>query len=471
MKKKVLLSSILTIALCLSIIAGSTYALFTSKSEVNIAVTAGKVDVTAGIAITKLWSVQADDTAGNIEDEWGGKYSYSYTDDVADVDGYYDFLNGGKAIIEEIENVPTLTITKMTPGDKIDLAISGDNTSNVAIQYRYIIECVGGYDLMHGLVVYVPDEANGYVSLDTYTSKWFPLAAETDMSKAITLELPVTAGNEYQEKSVDIKITVEAVQGNANTNSEATSVATFITKAATAEEAAAALRDADTDYVLFTEDNMKVSFETATAISNKTIDLGGNNVELVLANTTLENVVITGVESDDDATPAISLSGATGDVTITDSYIYDHSSQPYGGVAGGNENLDVTFINCTLEGARPVYNSGNAKSITMIDCTIKNTSSWAVLINTAVAGDVVVDGCTFENCVGLFKVTRPVGGNFTFTNNTIVDCTTKNNFYIDAKVTGDIIVAGNTMIQAGNVTDPDMTAADMLALVQYVPAP
>ena len=107
----------------------------------------------------------------------------------------------------------------------------------------------------------------------------------------------------------------------------------------------------------------------------------------------------------------------------------------------------------------------------MIDCTIKNTSSWAVLINTAVVGDVVVDGCTFENCVGLFKVTKTVGGSFTFTNNKIVDCTKKNNFYIDAKVTGDIIVSGNTMIEAGNVVDDDMNADDMLALVKYVPNP
>ena len=47
MKKKILLSSILTIALCLSIIAGSTYALFTSSADVNVAVTAGNVELTA----------------------------------------------------------------------------------------------------------------------------------------------------------------------------------------------------------------------------------------------------------------------------------------------------------------------------------------------------------------------------------------------------------------------------------------
>lgn len=49
MKKKILLSSVLTIALCFCLIAGSTYALFTSETEVNIAVTAGKVQISATI--------------------------------------------------------------------------------------------------------------------------------------------------------------------------------------------------------------------------------------------------------------------------------------------------------------------------------------------------------------------------------------------------------------------------------------
>ena len=43
MKKSVILSSIMLIALCLSLITGATFALFTSESSVNIAVSSGKV--------------------------------------------------------------------------------------------------------------------------------------------------------------------------------------------------------------------------------------------------------------------------------------------------------------------------------------------------------------------------------------------------------------------------------------------
>ena len=54
MKKKVLLSSIVTIALCLCLIAGSTYALFTSQSQTDISVKAAKVEMTASLTDLKL---------------------------------------------------------------------------------------------------------------------------------------------------------------------------------------------------------------------------------------------------------------------------------------------------------------------------------------------------------------------------------------------------------------------------------
>lgn len=47
MKKKLIFGSALGIIMCSSLIAGATMALFTSESKVNIAVTSGKVDVSA----------------------------------------------------------------------------------------------------------------------------------------------------------------------------------------------------------------------------------------------------------------------------------------------------------------------------------------------------------------------------------------------------------------------------------------
>ena len=49
MKKKILLSSALTIALCLSLIAGSTFALFTSSKTFSIAINSANVKLEAQI--------------------------------------------------------------------------------------------------------------------------------------------------------------------------------------------------------------------------------------------------------------------------------------------------------------------------------------------------------------------------------------------------------------------------------------
>ena len=49
MKKKTLLMSILTVVMCLSLTIGGTFALFTSESELDIAVNSGKVEISATI--------------------------------------------------------------------------------------------------------------------------------------------------------------------------------------------------------------------------------------------------------------------------------------------------------------------------------------------------------------------------------------------------------------------------------------
>ena len=74
MKKKVLLSSIGTIALCLCLLVGSTFALFTSRSDVNIAVTTGKVDVSAVVINLERYSaakVAGTNEVAQMEDENG----------------------------------------------------------------------------------------------------------------------------------------------------------------------------------------------------------------------------------------------------------------------------------------------------------------------------------------------------------------------------------------------------------------
>lgn len=220
MKKKVLMSSIVTIVLCLTLIAGSTFALFTDKNEINIAVTSGEVDLTANLAGLTIYSVRPatvaeKNAAGSnlielVDDDYPGYYVYEKRDGV--------FANGGTAELNAEGN--TLSLNRVTPGDKVEFDIVGTNESDVTIQYRYIIECVGETKLMSGLLVTIGE--NTYPILEKFTSKWMTLEAPvSEDDKAldpvhVVIELPVKAGNDYQKQETAIKITVEAVQGNAD---------------------------------------------------------------------------------------------------------------------------------------------------------------------------------------------------------------------------------------------------------------
>lgn len=68
-KTKVVVTALLAIVLCVSLIAGATFALFTSESSVNVAVTSGKVDVVASIGSYQLYSPSSIAMDGTVEDD------------------------------------------------------------------------------------------------------------------------------------------------------------------------------------------------------------------------------------------------------------------------------------------------------------------------------------------------------------------------------------------------------------------
>ena len=464
MKKKVLLSSIATIALCLCLIAGSTFALFTSQDNVNIAVTAGEVDMVAGIAITSVESVQGNPN-GTIEDENGAKYAYDYSDNAAP----FNFVNGGTA---EVAGA-VLTIDKITPGDRINLEISGTNNSNVAIQYRYVIECLSGDDLMKGLELTINNVAIDKY-MESYTSPWAPLAVGTSMTNVpITIELPVSAGNEFQKQSTEIRVLVEAVQGNAVVDTNTEPVITYYNTVATAADAIAAIAD---PYLPIVNITAPITDETVTIsnIANKTINVNGNDVDFVVSGE-VDNVTFTGIVDTTDEAPSIKvLSHASGTLIVKDSTLGTHNANStYGAIAGaGAPNLDVVVDNCTFKtesGNKTGIYFTTLKSLTVTNSKFYNFSSWAINDNGAMNGDVVVDNCEFYNCTGVMKIQGKYAADttytITFTNNRLVDCQTKNSYYVDARIpAANVAVSGNKMTVGGVVTDDDVTAADLLGI-------
>ena len=192
-KRNAIISAVLTIVMCVSMISGATFALFTSEDTVNIAVSSGTVKMTASVANMKTTS---------LDDEEGFEGREDGT-----------FTQGGSASFDA--ESATLSVDRILPGDKVSLQLVGTNESNVNVLYRYKIACVEGTELMQGLVITINGEE--YTSIHSYRSAWATLEDGADMEAVnVSIELPEDAGNEYQGLTAKIAMTVEAIQGNAD---------------------------------------------------------------------------------------------------------------------------------------------------------------------------------------------------------------------------------------------------------------
>lgn len=185
MKRNVVVSAVLAIMLCVSLIAGATFALFTSESKVNIAVTSGKVEVVAeidNVVATHPEKISVTEGPSNY------------------VSGFF----GGSASIHE----NTLTLDNMVAGDKVTFDIVITNYSSVAVKFRTISTKTGDDELINALNINAGSNTG-----------WMQLAAAPRSGAVVntmncSVELPYTAN--VQEKSCAISFTVEAVQGNAD---------------------------------------------------------------------------------------------------------------------------------------------------------------------------------------------------------------------------------------------------------------
>lgn len=189
MKKKILLSSIVTIALCLCLMAGSTFALFTSEDKVSVAITAAKVELQAYVdPDLELYSM--------------GHLMSGMT-----------FENGGTA---SLNAEGELVLERFTPGDKVVFDVVMENNSNIHIQYRVDGAVEGSVDLRNALVITSVEENDPQkLNVDKW-SLWKAPADNTQKHRrmTVTVELPAEAGNECQTDEVTITFTVKAVQAN-----------------------------------------------------------------------------------------------------------------------------------------------------------------------------------------------------------------------------------------------------------------
>ena len=414
MKKRILLTSFLAVLVCFCLIAGATYALFTSESKVNIAVTAGKVNV---VATVDSWELYSLDVKQNTTFENGGTVEYT---------------NG------------EFVITNITPGDKVVAVIKVENNSNVSIKYRVKFEIEG--KLSDALVTSVVSNAD----------KWVAVPANGAIGDIeVSIELPVGTGNDYQTSSTNAKIIVEAVQGNAVLPvADATELQAALDNGANGVEIAL---DEAVDYG-------KVNIDSE--LKNVTIDANGATVQFNLTeNAKLENVTFKNVNGV-GAGNAVSIPAAAvvKNVVFEDSKFVNTTNSPYGAIGMTNSAAEVEFKNCEFSSKYAVYGQTPAAKLTFDGCTFKDLGSWVVLLN---GGDATVDGakltitnCKFINCTGgiakYLGSTQPAGAYTVFTNNTLTNC--KGHDGLDSKwftipgATATITVSGNTL--DGNAFEP-----------------
>lgn len=183
MKKKVFMSSVLTIAICLCLIAGSTFALFTSEVQTDVAITAATVKLVATIDRTSL--EYKSELIGGVLDESGA------------------VINGN-----------VVDVKYMVPGDYFTFDILVDNQSNVTVDYRTLLSVVEDGGLWGGLVVsYSVNTSDGVYPQDP--TAYAELAPNQDVVVTVKVALPHDRGNEYQNTGCRFAINVEAIQGNA----------------------------------------------------------------------------------------------------------------------------------------------------------------------------------------------------------------------------------------------------------------
>ncbi len=275
--KKVVLTSVLSLATCASIVAGATYALFTSETETNISINSGKVEVFAEVTDLALYSQENIDINTKV-----GTH--------VDVEGNV-FPNGGTAKYEE----GTLSLDRLTPGDGVTFNVSVTNKSNVAIKYRTVIsDAVGSSFLMDALEVEINDAAY----YGAVAGEWKSLEAEgTIAAIPVSIELPTSVGNEYQGLEVGISISVEAIQGNAVDNTASVNGTAYETFA----EAIAAAKSGDTVEV----SNNAIVQMPANVADGVTVKGATFNTPVVVTNATAAAIAEEGEASEATSAPVV----------------------------------------------------------------------------------------------------------------------------------------------------------------------
>ena len=194
----------MAIAMSASLGIGATYALFTSQSTVDVAVTSGVVSVRASVDKNSIKTYSGQDHSSPFS---------VYDNDKTN--GGLAFSEGGSVVWSNVSN--TIAINKMIPGDRVTFDIVVTNESNVNAQFQTVVTCLEGATLFGALEVRIGD--NQFNGTEAY-SDWALIehnAAEQTFRIPVEISFPWsnTYPSELQGQGARISYAVHVVQGNA----------------------------------------------------------------------------------------------------------------------------------------------------------------------------------------------------------------------------------------------------------------
>ncbi len=371
MNKKITKTLVLSASAALmfgAVAVGTTYALFTSEADANVTVTAGKVAVKAEIQNLKLYSLDA---------ESGEAVALASAD---------TFTNGGSAILTDLN----ISLSDVTPGDKVTFDLKVLNSSNVKSKYRTIIQKNNDTGLFNGLVVTVGEStwSNGFTIISPYT-ELEPVSEETEVETLpITIDFPSDRDNSYQGKACDVSIKLEAVQGN--------------TKVEEVNENALNIYsdgDFETLATLVNEGSSLDEYEEISLLND--INLDPNTVWTPIGQKEGTNKFTSIFDGNNHAINGLNVTAETANTEVNDGY----------GALFGAIDGDAVIKNLTVNGTVSCKNAAGIVA-RMNKGTIENCTSNVEVTGTAKTGGIVsltnASGCVIKNCVNNGVVT---GGN------------------------------------------------------------
>ena len=335
--KRSLGTTLLVFVVCLVIVTGSPFSLFTSESKVDIAVTSGNVDVQAIV----------------------GEYTLTSMGKTMDND---TFENGGTVTFAD----KVFTVSNITPGDYLNIPVAITNKSDVKVQYCVVWEVEGPLD---GIL----DATVDGTPIVNDTSLWMPIDFNETIDIVINVGMDIdeTRGEGLSADDTVIKFVVKAVQANGAKNPI---VATTPDELVDAFESAQSGDIIDANGLDF---DISGSVEIPSGVTVKGLSLtsGGSNNYIVAT---------TGDE-------AITFEDCTFDTTDFTNKVF------FGSNAGGS---DIVFNNCTFAGqVYSSYANNPDANVTYTNCTFSLGSGNVGFVN-CMGGNQTFNNCTFNYAGG-----------------------------------------------------------------------